>query len=155
MYVQEEPGDNVFDEADSLTKRHWTEVGAIEGPNYLNLSRNHIKALEERNAFKTFVARDNKNQIIGYACYLIQYDFNCVDELVAMLISIYIHPVYRRTLLAGGAKLLTLAENILIDKYEVDILSFIMNLNYDISKFLYKMDYKPSEVKFSKRVSNV
>jgi hypothetical protein len=107
--------------------------------------------MEMLGTYISFVVMDD-DQYIGYWGYALTQGIHLASDKYAITDAVYIDKKYRDSLLGAGIKLLKHAERVLTDKYQVTVLQFGMNVNYDISGLLERMGYIKAQVNYNKYV---
>ena len=152
MIIRRENFRDYKDEAHSIFVDHWKELGEVGGSTTFSLSADTMCMLADSGNYVSYVARKDDGTIIGYMTYVVTQGIHSSTDTYACTDAVYVVREYRSSLAGIGLKLLKFAEKDLKETFKVSVIQFAMNTAYDLTSFIRKLDYIPSEIRFNKRL---
>lgn len=91
---QREKTQDIFDELKPLLEKHWAEIAHYQDipldPDY-----EQYKKVEDMGAIRTYTARDENRELLGYAVYFVRHNIHYKMSLQASQDILYIDPSKR------------------------------------------------------------
>ena len=140
---------SIIDEALPLIQEHFKEVDAQQDLG-LDIDIERYCKLEELDCLRIYTLRNEADELIGYACFIISNHLHYKRAISAAQDVIYIKPEFR----GEGHKFIARCDQEL-HKQGVDIVSHFVTPRCDFSKTLTKLGYQMIETVYARRLDKI
>lgn len=147
LSFREEDATDLLEDVKIHANNHHKEIPIINAP--LELDEEKYKDLEKIYATRCYTVRDDKDYLIGYVVFILDFHLLFKGKLFASQNALYIDPIYRKHGIGKG--LLEYAENALKELNVVAIRHYVPEVN-DFSGLIKNMGYNKLETVYMKEL---